>query len=109
MNLVLDHGCGFRDYLQFLEDDGETPINMTGGTLKAEVRPEPGGVLLGSFTFEWDDITEGTFYQVMAAADVNDIPDGVHSWDLIFTDSTGVPHKLDSGTCTKRGTITELP
>jgi hypothetical protein len=109
MNITLDHGCGYRDWLQYLEDDGETPIDMTGGSLAAEVRPEPGGELLGIFTFEWYDITQGIFYQVMDVEDVNAIPDGVHAWDLIFTDSLGTPHKLDSGSCTKKGTVTELP
>lgn len=107
MNITLDHGCGYRDWLQYLEDDGETPVDMTGGSLAGEVRPEPGGELLGSFTFEWEDITRGTFYQVMDADDVAAIPDGTHAWDLIYTDAAGTPHKLDSGICTKRGTITE--
>ena len=92
---------------QALEADGVTPINCTGGTLTAEVRTEPGGPLLGSFSFTWIDRTQGTFYQTMTPAVVNAIPDGVHSWDLLYTDTLGIPHKIDSGTCTKRGTITE--
>ena len=107
MNLTLKHGRGFREWRQYLEDDGETPIDCTGGSLAAEVRPEPGGVLLGSFTFEWYDITEGSFYQVMDEAVVDAIPDGVHAWDLVFTDSLGVRHQIDEGSCTKKGTITE--
>lgn len=109
MNITLKHGRGFRMRRQYLESDGETPIDCTGGSLAAQVRPEPGGVLLGEFTFEWDDIYEGTFYQVMDAADVDAIPDGVHAWDLVYTDSLGVPHPIDEGSCTKKGSITELP
>ena len=107
MNITLDHGCGFRLWRQYLESDGETPIDCTGGTLEAQVRPEPGGVLLGDFTITWDDITEGSFFMSMAAADVDLIPDGVHAWDLLFTDSLGLPIKIDQGSCTKTGTITE--
>lgn len=108
MNLTLDHGCGFRLWLQYLESDGETPIDCTGGSMAAQVRPEPGGELLGEFTIEWHEITEGSFHLTMDAADVDLIPDGTHRWDLIFTDSLGVPLKIEEGSCIKKGTITEL-
>jgi hypothetical protein len=107
MNIELEHNVTFRRWRQYLEDDGETPINCTGGSLAAEVRTEAGGELLGTFTFEWVNIGLGTFYQVMPAAAVNAIPDGVYRWDLLFTDALGEVHKIDQGTCTKSGTITE--
>jgi hypothetical protein len=108
MNIELDHGCGYSVWRQYLESDGVTPIDCTGASLSAQVRPEPGGTLLGAFAFTWIDRTQGTFFQTMSTAAVNAIPDGVHAWDLIFTDSTGATHKIDEGSCTKRGTITQL-
>jgi hypothetical protein len=107
MNLNLDHGCGFRLWCQYLESDGETPINCTAGGMAAQVRPEPGGELLGEFAVEWDEVTEGSFSLLMDVADVDAIPDGVHRWDLVFTDSLGMPIKISEGSCTKKGTITE--
>jgi hypothetical protein len=106
MNITLHHFCGFREFRQYLESDGVTPIDCTGGTLTAQVRPEANGELVGEFDIEWREITTGEFDVVMSKDDVNVIPDGVFRWDLIYTDALGTPHKIDEGTCTKRGTVT---
>ncbi|WP_193214929.1 hypothetical protein [Luteolibacter marinus] len=107
MNFTLKHGRVFRRRRQYLESDGVTGIDCTGGILAAEVRPEPGGTLLATFTFEWVDITIGLFDQVLAVAAVDAIPDGVFRHDLVFTDALGEPHNLEEGTITKTGSITE--
>jgi hypothetical protein len=108
MNFELKHNETFRRFRQYLESDGVTGIDCTGGTLAAEVRPEPGGALLGTFRFEWVDITTGSFSQIMDREDVNAIPDGTFRHDLFFTDALGETHRIDEGNCSKTGTITEL-
>jgi hypothetical protein len=107
VNIVLDHNCGIGIGFEYTEADGETVIDMTGGTLAAEIRPEPGGELLGEFTFAWVDQANGEFTMSIEAAAVNQIPDGVFRYDLIFTDAAGRPHKIRSGNIIKQGTITE--
>jgi hypothetical protein len=111
MNILLNHNETFRRFRQYLQRDpdtgGTSGINCTGGSLEAQVRPEPGGVLLGTFRFEWVDITVGSFSQIMDVADVNAIPDGEFRYDLFYIDALGERHKIDEGQCTKQGTITE--
>lgn len=107
MIIELEHNCAWGWSGQYLASDGETPIDCTGGTLAAEIRPEPGGVLLGSFDLEWLDAENGWISQRIEAAAVNAIPDGRYQSDLIFTDSNGIPTKLRRDSVIKRGTITE--
>jgi hypothetical protein len=109
MNITLDHDCAWsRAFAYSVKvDDVKTPVDCTGASFTAEIRPQPGGALLGTFEIEWTDQENGRFVMSIGTAAVNAIPDGVFQWDLIFTDSLGLPKKLRSGTVRKQGTITE--
>lgn len=106
MNITLDHGCG-RGFTFHRKSPTGAPIDCTGGSLAAEIRAEPGGPLLGAFTFYWINQGNGVFAMRINAATVNAIPDGTYRYDIVFTDSNGEPIKLRSGSIIKQGTITE--
>lgn len=107
MRIVLDHNSAWGWTDQYLQSDGVSPVDCTGGTLAEQIRPEPGGQLLGEFVFAWVDAGDGIFSRRIEADAVNQIPDGTYRSDLIFTDSNGIPLKIESNIVIKQGTITE--
>lgn len=91
LNLKLYAGDTFERSMQFTDSDGNG-IDITGWTFLAQIRETPSSdVVLETFTITVTDAATGTFDIELAAADVDDLPDGrLLAWDLQATASGSV-------------------
>jgi hypothetical protein len=59
LNLTVNQGATFSMTFTWLQDDGMTPVNLTGFTAEMQVREQAGGTLLTTFTTTDGSITLG--------------------------------------------------
>lgn len=75
--LKLNIGDTFDPGFAATENDGVTPVDLTGWTLTATLR-KLNRAELANATIEWIDVTQGTGRLVISAADSEAIEPGVH-------------------------------
>jgi hypothetical protein len=90
-----------------LAGPGETPWDLTGCALAAQVRRVADGPLIAQFQIEETDLAGGTFALILDDRE-RLLPGGTLQWDLIITDSLGIPHKILYGRLILARTITRL-
>lgn len=82
LDLAIRQGDDWSKRIQFVDDDA-VAIDITGWTeLSAEIRRESGAALLASLTVEVETAATGIVLLSLAAADTEDIPQGVYAWDF---------------------------
>lgn len=82
--------------LTFLNPD-QTPVNLTGSSLAADLRKNPTSPPLAAFTVVITDAVNGkatlsmpfSITSTLQAANVPNDPAGAYVWDLKWTDSLG--------------------
>jgi hypothetical protein len=84
---------------------GESPYDLTGSTLAAQVRRGPEEPLIASFDTTSEDPVTGEFSLVLDDR-ARVLPKCELFWDLIVTDAAGIPRKILAGRVVRLGTIT---
>ncbi len=71
----------------FLEDDGETPVDMSGRTWRAQVRASQAvdAALLASLTIDTADAADGIIVARLPASEAVDLTTAAGYWDLEAT------------------------
>lgn len=88
-----------------LQDATPAAIDLTGWTLRAQVRARPNGPLLASWTFTNRNDAAGTFTMNLSAADTAKLPEACES-DLETVDAGGVVRTYLRLTMTVEGDTT---
>jgi hypothetical protein len=89
-----------------LRSNDESPIDVTGWEIRAQVRKRPrSNTLLASFTVEITDAEAGTFDVVLSAADTAGLPQ-VAVWDLETVDAQGETRTRVAGEVRMYGEVT---
>lgn len=82
LHLDIYQGDDFEKVLTFTEDDG-TAIDVTGWTLKGEIRNAPGGTtVVETFTITKTNAVGGEIEMALTAAETLAVPAGIYYWDL---------------------------
>ena len=90
-------------------NDGETPtpIDLTGSTAKAEIRPADNSpVLTASFVVSKEDAS-GIVYLALTSEQTASLPAGVQAWDLKIIDTNDVVNYWVKGKVVITGRVTE--
>lgn len=73
---------------------GTTGVNLSGVTVFSQIRDQPGGLLIASFT---GSVTGGNLLLSLPSATTTSITPGIYYFDVLVTDSSGVVHDLLDG------------
>lgn len=58
--ITIDQGRNYEEAFEYTDDTG-TPVNLTGYTIRAQVKKYPGGPKVATFGWRIDDAAGGTF------------------------------------------------
>ena len=90
-----------------LSNEG-TPVNITGRTYAAQIRPEPlSSTIIASFSCVITDAAGGVVVCTLTAAETATLAPTIGVWDLQETNATVLP-TLVAGTATIQSDITRL-
>ena len=107
-NLDLYRGDTYKWQFQLFQDNDQTqPVNLTGATLKSEIRDKTAGTVVIPITCTLSATpTDGIINAVLAATAFAGMPQhGV--WDLQVTFSNGDIHTVLAGTVTVTADVTD--
>jgi hypothetical protein len=103
-SVELYRGDSFRMQVRLWADAGKTqPVDLTGASVAAEIRPAPGAIPAASFTCA---ITANVIDVSLSAADSLNVPQSAY-WDLQITYASGDVQTVIAGGVSVRGEITQ--
>jgi hypothetical protein len=110
-NFEVDQNATFSFQVQYTQEDGETPIDLTGASAKMQVRDTKGGNKLAvSLTSPSNGITidgpNGTLNVIMTPTQTNKLFYPKSSYDVMVIDSNGNKIKLLEGFMTLSRSVT---
>jgi hypothetical protein len=75
---------------EYMEDDGTTPIDLTGCTITSQVRTKPGGYIILEFDVELTDAESGKFTLSAPHAATSGIMKETGVWDVQLETAGGL-------------------
>jgi hypothetical protein len=107
VNLTVEQGATFTRRFQVKKDG--TPSSLTGWSLYAQMRKEPGGDLVESFTLTPDNQTTdpGEVDIGLSVEETTVLLRGLYAWDF-FRSKDGVVEKLAFGVVCVTARTTEI-
>jgi hypothetical protein len=111
LNLCLPKGADHKE-VEWITDENDNPVDISGDTFRAEIRESSGGTLLASFTFTvFLDITEDPpFYKYQRFMDQDTINADVPleaQWDQFRELASGDSERMYFGKTKSKGSITD--
>jgi hypothetical protein len=96
-NIELPQGADYEE-VEWITDDNDNPIDISGDTFRAEVRIAPGEPLLASFTFEiFLDDGIYKYRRTMAQSVINALDETEAEWDQFREHADGFSEKIFFG------------
>jgi len=91
-NLSIYIGCDFSLAFQLLQEDEVTPINLTGTTIKSQIRlrEDVTSTLLASFVVTVPAPTDGTFYLSLTDTITSAITAAFGFYDVLLTGPSSI-------------------
>jgi len=110
-NFEVDQNATFTFQVEYTQEDGVTPIDLTGASVKMQVRDTKGGSKLAvSLTSPSNGITidgpNGTLNIIMTPTQTNKLFYPKSSYDVMVIDSNGNKIKLLEGFMTLNRSVT---
>jgi hypothetical protein len=108
IDIDIDKNRNFRRPFQFLEDDGVTPIDMTGFSVTAQIRKEESvdSTLIEDFTVDTSDLVNGNIVLILSVAQTAAINHSTGYYDIKVTDLTPTTTSWVKGKVSIHGTVT---
>jgi hypothetical protein len=107
-DLIIDIGRDFNEYFGFT-DDADTPLDMTGYTVKAQIRSgeSSGSTLIAEFTVDNSALADGELWLRLTDAQTAAITASSGYYDILVTDASGTDETWVFGTVTFQGRPTD--
>ncbi len=94
----MEQGSTFRWDITVYNTDGETPLDLTGYSVAAQMRKNySDAVASESFTVTYPDAINGVFRLTLSATETAALVKGRYWYDIELTDGVGVVVKLFKG------------
>lgn len=89
-NLTIDIGRDFREWYGFRNED-DTPIDLSGATLKAQIREQSSSAsaLIAEFTIDTAQAANGDIYLTLNDGQTAAITQSKGYYDILVTDASG--------------------
>lgn len=94
LNLKIDQGSTFEKSFRWRDTDGD-PKDLTGYSIAAQIRSEPGGSLQANFGAAITDPTNGEFKLVLAATASSAIQSGWYVYDIELTQNASTTRVVE--------------
>jgi hypothetical protein len=107
-DMSISQGTTFSETFQYRESDGTTVIPLTGATAKAQIRNQPGTLLLTEFDVDIDG-AGGAVTLSLDDDQTKALPAGRNQYDILVTLTDGEIFVLVEGAANVDGTVTQLP
>lgn len=91
----LKRGDSFSNEVQLVDDDGSTPIPITGWTVASQMRTR-GGVLVHAFAVDMTDADEGIVILTATPAETATWPLGIILLDVEFIEPGGFKRSTEN-------------
>jgi len=107
-DITIRKGRDFSEYFGLRNDD-DTPMDLTGYTVKAQIRAsrDTTSTLIADFTVRIDDPTTGDIYLELTDTVTAGLTATRAYYDLLLTDPSGIDETYVEGAVTVRGSVTK--
>jgi hypothetical protein len=105
-NIVIDQGTTFTLSIT-VSDFTDTPINLTGYTLRSQMRKSYNSNTYTAFTVTSDEPTEGEINLSLTATQTSALRYGRYVYDVEIVSSTGVVTRVLEGIVTVNPEVTK--
>lgn len=108
LDLKVYRGDDFRIRLAFFDAD-DSPLDISGWTLAAQMRSAYQGPLVATFTIDTATLPDNELNLNLSAADTSQLGEGVYPWDLQRFAGGQLVRTMLSGVAVVSPDVTEAP
>jgi hypothetical protein len=105
-DIELRQGDSYAQVITFREGDGTTPLNLTGYTVRAQLRRWPSSPDGVDFTIDTTQLVLGEITIRLSGAQTTGLRPRPYSWDLELEEPGGTVQTVLAGTVTVNAQVT---